>query len=428
MITEKKIRDLFEEWTGYHLTIHRGGIEQSYRVINTVMEPINGVIEVDSWSYTPIRTVAMASTSATVTIIARTDEDARDTQEQLNDALAQIRGTSFPVQDDEEGKTVLLSVMAGTAYRPEAVHGSLYGQGDEYDVVVRLEFIATANGISSADTSLYIDGEQVEIESITSSMVCATEDHPGDDGITTTATPTRAFQIEANAVLLDNSVGKTLLREALSLSDSKTVRCIEYRVHNVPRWYMMVFTRCQLASSELNNVGASFSLMSASIDAMEFDARWSKTVAIGDNITLGADVGAIIFWGDNTSDVVGETGMISHVYTDGITEHQIRIFGGYDAPLTRSLRIGDNLIGKRLVYVGDDWDVSGEPDATLISCEQSVLAIASGYMRELRDDGVTMITIGDHILKGTEWRSTLDVVTGIRDESLWHVYVEEMGV
>ena len=78
MITEQKLRDLFEEWTGYHLSVHHGELEQSYRVLNDVIEPLNGVIEVSAWNYTPVRTVAMATASATVTIIARTDEEAQE--------------------------------------------------------------------------------------------------------------------------------------------------------------------------------------------------------------------------------------------------------------------------------------------------------------------------------------------------------------
>jgi hypothetical protein len=189
---------------------------------------------------------------------------------------------------------------------------------------------------------------------------------------------------------------------------------------------MMTFTRCQLGSEEINNVGATISLMTASAEAMEFDARWNHGVVSGISTTIGAEVGAIIFWGDHTAGRVGESGMISHVYTDGLDEHKIHVFGGYDAPMTRALRVGDNLTGKRLIYVGEDWDVSGEPDMTLITCEQSRLAIASGYMREILNDTQTM-TIGDHVLKGTEWRSTLDVVTGMRDPDIWHVYIEEMG-
>jgi hypothetical protein len=188
----------------------------------------------------------------------------------------------------------------------------------------------------------------------------------------------------------------------------------------------MTFTRCQLGSEEINNVGATISLMTASAEAMEFDARWNHGVVSGISTTIGAEVGAIVFWGDHTADRVGESGMISHVYTDGLDEHKIHVFGGYDAPMTRALRVGDNLTGKRLIYVGEDWDVSGEPDMTLITCEQSRLAIASGYMREILNDTQTT-TIGDYVLKGTEWRSTLDVVTGMRDPDVWHVYIEEMG-
>lgn len=427
MITEKKLRDLFRDWTGYHLTIHHGDVEQSYRVLNSVIEPINGTIEIAPWTYTPIRTIAMATTSATATIICRTDEEAAKVQDSINGSLADVRGAAFPIKDDD-GATVLLSVMAGTAYRTEAVHGSLYGRGEEFDVIVRLEYIATANGISSADTMLFIDGEQVEIERIESSMVHATEDHPGDDGVTTTATPSRTFNIEASAVLLDNEVGRVILREALSLSDPNTVHCIEYRIHGESYYYMMTFTRCQLGSEEINNVGATISLMAASVEAMEFDARWSAAPVHGSNVTIGAEPGAIVFWGDHKADRVGDAGKISHVYTDGVSEHTMRIFGGYDAPLTRELRIGDDLTGKRLIYVGEDWDVSGEPDMTLITCDGGRLAIESGYLRELRDDDTPLLTIADSIENGTEWVSNLDVVTGIRDSSVWHVYISDMGV
>lgn len=427
MITEKKLRDLFEEWTGFHLSVHHGEIEQSYRVLNDIVEPLNGVIEVSSWNYTPVRTVAMATASATVTIIARTDEEANEIKDHLNNSLAEIRGASVVVKDDAE-KSVLLTVMAGTAYRPEAVHGSLYGRGEEFDVIVRMEYIATANGVSSADTVLIIDGEQVELESITSSMICATDEQPGDDGLTVSAAPSKAFQISAQAVVLDNAVGDLLIREGTSLSDEKMARCVEYRINNKPAFYMMVFTQCQIASSEINNVGAAFSLSTANPDAVPFDSRWSKTVVIGDITSIGANPGAVVFWGDNKADMIGDTGMVSHVYTDGVNEHTIRIFGEYSIPITRQLRLGDNLLGKRLKYMGEDWDVSGLPDSTLITCEQSTLSISSGYMRELRDDLERLYTISDHVLKGQEWVSSLDVVTGARDFTMWHVYTSEMGV
>lgn len=426
MISEKQLRDLFEQWTGYPVKLYHGEVEESYRVINDVREPVNAVMEVDAWTYTPIRTVAMATTAATVTVIARSNEDAEKVRAHINEALEEIRGSQIRVQDDD-GKTFALSVMAGSAYRDEAVHGTLYGYGDEYDVLVRLEYIATANGISSADTALLIDGEQVELENMMSSMVSATEEHPGDDGVTLTATPSKTFQIEAAAVLLDNGAGAILTREALSLADPATVHCVEYRVNNVPRYYMMVFTRCQLGSSELNNVGVNLSLATANTDAVEFDASWSSVKNAGLTASIGAETGTIVFWGDHTADRVGSGGMVSHVYTDGRDDHTIHTYGRYDKPLTRALRVGDNLAGKHLIYVGDEWDVSGLPDSTEISCGASRLAIESGYLRELRDDDTPLVTITDRIEKGHEWISSLDVVTGIRDESLWHVCVAEMG-
>lgn len=433
MISEYTLRDLFEEWTGYHLTVHHGKAESAYRVINNIVEPINGTIEVEPWSYTPIRTVAMATTNATVTVIARTDDEARQIQEHINGAMDEIRGTAHSMRG-EDGTAIALSVMAGTAQRSEAVHGSLYGRGDEFDVTIRIGYIATVFGVSSADTMLFIDGEQVELEEITSSMVHASEDHPGDDGVTTTATPSRAFGIEASAVLLSNAVGDLLLREALSLSDPLTVHCVEYRVKNTPHWYMMAFTRCQLGSKDLNNVGVSFSLMTASAEAMEFDGRWNSAMIIGDTTAISADVGAIVFWGDHTSERVGENRFAEHVYSDGIGEHVIHVFGGYEVPITRELRLGDNLEGKRLIYIGDEWDVSGMPDQTLISCESNglnaaSLGIESGRLREVREDGVvSQIVGGDILYHMQEWKSYLGTVNGIADASLWHVYVSELEV
>lgn len=427
MITEKQLRDLFEQWTGYPVTLYHGEVEQTHRVINDVVKPVNGVMQVDAWTFTPIRTVAMATTEATVTIIARSDDEASEVLASLNTSLEAVRGSTVAVRD-EEGKTYSLAVMIGSAYRDEAIHGTNYGQGDEYDVIVRISYIATANGVNSADSVLIIDGEQIEVENMTSAMVSATDEHPSDDGVTTVATPSKTFQIECSAILLDNGAGEILTREGLDLDHKGTVRCVEYGINGISRFYMMVFTGCQIGSEELNNVGVSFSLATANPDTMELDARWHSVLNKGLTASIGADPGAVVFWGDNTASRVDDSGMVSHVYVDSVDAHMIRIFGSYDAPLTRALRVGDNLMGKRLIYVGEDWDVSGEVDATLISCEQSRLAIESGYMRELRDDDTPLVSLGYMFEKGTEWRSSLDVVTGIRDRTLWHVYVSEMGV
>ena len=427
MISEKQLRDLFVEWTGYHIKLYHGEVEETYRVINTIEKPVNGVMTVEAWTYTPIRTIAMATTSATVTIIERSNEEAEKTRKALNDTLEAIRGSAIPVQDDA-GRTFLLSVTAGSAYREEVVHGTLYGYGDEYDVVVRLDYIATAYGVSSADTALWIDGNQIEIERVMSNMVYATEEAPGDDGVTTTAVPSKTFQIEASAILLGNAAGDIILREGRSLAEKNKVHCVEYAINNISQYYMMIFTRVQLASSEVNNVGASFTLATASTEAMRFDGMWTMIPNYGNVASIGADEGVTVFWGDHNADRIGVTGMESHVYTDGREYHEIYIFGRYDTPVKRALRVGDNLDGKRLIYVGDDWDVSGEPDSTLISCAGSALAIASGYLRELRDDNTDLKTIGDHILNGQEWVSSLGKVTGIRDATMWQVYVSELGV
>lgn len=427
MINAWQLRDLFEEWTGFTVTLHHGEVNESRRVINDVVTPTNGAIQIDAWTFTPVRTVAMATTEAVVTIIARTDEEATDIVRSLNASIEAVRGSTTLVKD-ADGKTFSLAVMAGSAYRDEGIHGTNYGQGDEYDVILRLWYNATANGINATDTVLIIDGEQIEVENVISGMTSATDEHPGDDGITTTAVPSKTFHIECGAVLLDNEAGKILTKEGLDLDNIASVHCIEYTVGSVTRFYMMVFTQCRIGSSELNNVGASFALATANPDTMHFDARWNATTAVGITASIGAEAGAVVFWGDNTASRVGDSGMVSHVYTDGINEHTIRIFGAYNSPITRALRVGDNLSGKRLIYVGDDWDTSGEPDMTLISCEQSRLAIESGYLRELRDDDTPLVSIGYMISNGMERRTSLDVVTGIRDESLWHVYVAEMGV
>ena len=428
MISEGQLRDLFELWTGFHPTLDHGDVSPSYRRVNDVIEPINAVMSIDPWNFTPVKTIYMAVNSATVTIIARSDAEADEAQGVINEALKPIRGTTIPVVDEVDGRSILLTVNAGAAYRSEAVHGSLLGHGDECDVVVHLDYIAIANGTSSTDTALVIDGHQIEIQSIASVMVCATDDQPGDDGLTTTATPSKAFQIEANVFVLDNDAGKMLLEEGMSLTRGKTIRCVEYRVGRNTQYYMMAMTQCRLGSAELNNVGATITLSLANPDAMPFDARWVETLVIGDVTSIGASPGTIVFWGDNKADRVDDTGMISHVYTDGVDKHTIHIFGEYDAPPTRQLRIGDNIAGKRIKYVGDDWDVGGEANMTLISCKQSTLSIESGYIRELRDDGTAMVTVTDHIKTGHEWVSSLDVVTGIRDASLWHVYTSEVGI
>ena len=427
MITEEQLRDLFEEWTGIHLTLDHGDVKCSYREINDVVTPLNGVMSIDAWTFTPVRTVAMATTQATATVVARNDEEADNITAHINDALQAVRGTTVIVRG-EDGKAIKLAVMPGTAYRDETLHGVSFGEGDECDVVVNISYIATANGVNSADTVLIIDGEQIEVENVTSGMTSATDEHPGDDGITTTAVPSKTFHVECGAVLLDNEAGKILTKEGLDLDNISLVHCVEYTIGSVTRFYMMVFTQCQIGSSEMNNVGASFALATANPDTMHFDARWNTTTAVGMTASIGSEAGAVVFWGDNTASRVGDSGMVSHVYTDGVNEHTIRIFGAYNAPITRSLRIGDNLSGKRLIYVGEDWDTSGEPDMTVISCEQSRLAIESGYLRELRDDDTPLVSVGYMISNGTEWRTSLDVVTGIRDESLWHVYVAEMGV
>ena len=69
MITDKQLRDLFEEWTGYPVTLYHGDMERSYRVINSVVTPTNGAMQVEAWTFTPIKTVAMATTTATVTVL-----------------------------------------------------------------------------------------------------------------------------------------------------------------------------------------------------------------------------------------------------------------------------------------------------------------------------------------------------------------------
>lgn len=426
MITEKNLRDLFEAWTGYAVKLHHGEVEETYRNINDIIKPVNGVMRVEAWTYTPIRTVAMATTTATATIIARSDEDAETVRKHLNDSVNAVRGTTIPVKADD-GHTYALSIMAGSAYRDEAVHASQYGHGDEYDVSIRIEYIATANGVSSADSALMIDGEQIEVETMVSTMVGATDDQPGDDGVTQTAIPSRAFQMEVTAVLLNNGAGAVLMSEATRLDKRNILRCVEYVINGVSSFFMMVFTRAQLGSSELNNVGVTFSMATANPDVAVLGGNWSTVPQIGITTSIGAEPGDIVFWGDNTAERVGNTGMISHVYADGREEHTIHVYGGYNAPVTRELRIGDNLQGKRLIYIGEDWDVSGESDTTLIVCELSTLSIASGYVREMGEN-IGTISIGDTIIKDQEWTSSLDVVTGIRDSTLWHVYVDEMGV
>lgn len=425
MIKEDQLRDLFVQWTGLNITLNHGEVDQSYRDMNDVILPINGVMRVDAWVYTPIRTLEMATTSAVVTVIARSHQDAENVKNTLDAALAPHRGTTVAVVDSS-GKTFSLTVTIGSAYRDEAVHGSSYGSGDEYDVVVNLSYIAICNGISSADTALLIDGEAVELQNMTSNMVAAVEESPGDDGLTASSTPSWSFGIEASAILLDNGAGKILLREGMSLKRSHGVHCVELRVNRVPSWYIMVFTRCQIGSAEVNNVGVSFSLAAADVEAMSFDKRWSVLPTFGVSATIGASEGAIVFWGDGDASQGNSGGMLSHTYTDGKNEHTIYVFGSYDAPVTREIRVGDHLFGKRLIYMGNDWDLSGEVNTTLITCAASSLSIDSGYIREIGEDAT--VSIGDHLETGREWISTLDTVTGIRDAGVWFVYVSEMGV
>lgn len=427
MITQEQLRDLFESWTNIHVTLYHGDVREEYRDVNDIITPVNGVMRVDAWTYTPIKYVSMATTEATVTVIARTDKEANDFASRINESLEDVRGSTITVVGDD-GRAYSLAVMAGSAYRDDAIHSSNYGRGDEIDIVVRIQFIATAHGVNSADTLLLIDGEQIEIENITSAMVSATDDQPGDDGVTVSATPSKTLQIECSAILLDNRAGDIILGEGLDLDKKGAVRCVEYAINGKSRYYMMAFTRCQIGSAELNNVGVSFSLATANPDAMELDARWHVVRNVGIFATVGAHKGSIVFWGDHSASKVESGNMATHTYVDGVDDHIIRIFGEYDAPTTRELRIGDDIAGKRIIYMGDDWDVSQEVDTTLITTDVGTLKIESGYLREMRDDYERLLTITDNIVGRIEWRSTLGRVTGIRDDGMWHVYVSEMGV
>lgn len=431
MISEEQLKAQFEKISGFtDLVIDHGTFAESYRTGNVLYEPINGSFQPSRWVLTAISGLTMATATATVAIFGETLTRAQAIKESLNQTATKLNGNTTELAD-ADGKKFAITTLAGLAEMDEAIEGVTYHRGEIYPVVLTISYTIVEGGASSTTTTIKIDGNEYPATQIVTTLKGAAEMTPTYNGESEATNGTCFFEIDAILPLLTNAAGDKLQDECTNTKRKDYMHMVELTQNGKSSYHMMIISNAQMTSIPPSNIGINLSMITGCPESAVFGGGWTSLTATGKTCKMTLPVSAVVFWGDGTSDKAtaqsaGDTTQyMTHVYTDGEDVHDLYIYGADLAGSYRALRVGDNLSGKTLIYVGDDWDTSGDADVTEITCQHSTLAVSAGYLRELYNEG--SLTISDTLTTGQRWVSGLDVVTGIRSAGKWAVYISEVG-
>lgn len=432
MITETQLKDQFESISGFKdLVVDHGTYAETYRSGNVLYEPINGSFQPSRWVLTAISGLTMATTTATIAIFGNTLDEARAISDSLNTTAERINGNTFEM-NDAQGSKYAITMIAGLSEIEEAIEGTTYHRGEIYPVVLTVSYTIIESGVSSTTSRIKIDGDEYPVTQIVTTLKGAAEMTPTYAGESEATNGTCFFEIDAVIPLLQNEAGKKLYKECVDTKRKDIMHMVELVQNGDSTYHMMIISNAQMTSIPPSNIGVNISLLTGCAESAVFGGGWTSLTAYGKTCKITLPVSAVVFWGDGTATkaIAQNSGdvsqYLSHVYTDSENVHNLNIYGADLAGAYREIREGDDLLGKTIIYIGEDWDVSGEADSTEIVCRNATLSVSSGYLRELYNEG--SLTISDSISNGQQWVSGLDVVTGIKSTGKWAVYIAEAGV
>lgn len=198
---------------------------------------------------------------------------------------------------------------------------------------------AVINGVSSKDKKYYLNGELLEVLSGSTTRARATEtnSHDGENS-TTSVEQTNSISFNIMVPFLSESP-YTLIYEDLMRGIGNDVQLLQINVGS--RWdnYMVVFNQTSDSLQEGLNIGFNVSFVEADTEIVDFGDDWTqeyfKTIDVNGTefdvtsvrATNTSNATIVVFWGDNSSNImaIGET--ITHTYTDDITGHNVIVYG-----------------------------------------------------------------------------------------------------
>ena len=383
--------------TGYKLYRDFGEIMDDdipYRRVNTIVTPVVGIFRLNPVPLTALTTPYIAVVSASIEIPAPT-EKAEEVRDKLNEVAGLFNATTNRMDTKDSSFTVVYSFetcVVGDKRRDVGIYN-----GEIVEISQSVTFTIIERGITALDTELKINGLSVPFLRLEETRVSTSETTPNPEGHGEMAVTQEMYGITFDTPLIDNRLGEMLL-DAVNNGSGNKAYAVEIIRNGKSSVYLMGIGTAAASANPPANIGVTISMAEINPMAARYSDEWKSTVSYKAADWSSAQ-NSVVVWGDGSAEK-SETG-VAHVYTDGMTRHDVRAFA-YGVDRYGTISVGDSLLNKTICPAGATEQVS---DIKTDAGGGNVLTMDSGD-RIYVDNGRLWMQLG------------LDVVVAISDATL----------
>lgn len=310
-----------------------GEVKKAYKPqrSNTVVHYVNGVLNVLTPQINPIKNLQAITLSLSITCLVDIDLDGKNTDGEytqeiavrsaLSQYISQYNGipTSYTDTDGVVFTVVPAfdGITVGTAQQISPL-------GNTLPIILTGTFTFIENGINTNSVDIYINGENIYFDEL-----AITRNRTKEESVFAGNDVTKAI-IQANGLGLGLTLPLLNTTEMLAIEDdildggNNNAQMVQYVRGTKVKNYIMVFGTNSGSFLPAKNVGLGVSLYEGRRELLTYSDNWkiyTYTVEAGDIVrfsTPSTNIYGVIFWGDDTSDVLTING-IEHTYTEAGT-------------------------------------------------------------------------------------------------------------
>lgn len=342
MIDFEKLREAYQEATGYTIFMEEGELLDFYRQKNDIVMPICGTFKVNPVSLTAIQEPFIGIVTANVTLLAPPTEW-ETVRDKVNDVALVLNGTSERLEGTG-GETYSVAYNCETCSVGDRILDVAVGVGEVFPITQVISYVIVEEGVSAYDARLWIDGHEVPILSLVENKVVASSVYADSRGTAGMAAETETYGIDFTTLYTTRSVSD-MFRDAINGKALGIPHCVEIEKNGKKTAKIMQFGNVSDSISPPQNIGFNVSLVEVHPKSVDFNGYWGEVDTTKSFATFSPSriivaepniVRLVFFWGDGESTewMPGGDHHVTHLYRDGAKKHTIRAFKMYDSDKT----------------------------------------------------------------------------------------------
>ena len=291
----------------------------------------SGIIEVISSSLVPIRDIRLNTYSLQITLFVDLALNGfTDEKESLN--LVDVKKVLTELIDDNNGKT---SFYGGKPRYNQTITFDYPTNGQRTDlgfisdcmpIYLSCNVSMFQDGLNANDCSIILNGENISFtRAVFTRKRTADSQTFNGDGSQKTIIQSNGLSVDLVFPLTDNQISRLFLQDVLN--GGNFAINVEIKTPFVKKYFIGAFGDAQASMDIATNVGGNLSIVEAKENLLEYSNKWRIENVVG-NVEITANENDVIYWGDGTSEKATKQGNYEHIYSDGKTNHTVRIFGG----------------------------------------------------------------------------------------------------